>query len=138
MTLPSSATVVPAMSRQAVVNWLIGPSSPRRPSAAGHRGGRRSREALLSDSGRARHAPPAGAGHEDPPRRHLRAVVELARRHLAVDPRPPPPGARQGGAEELLGPAAQVIVGALVDVERERLVVLVGVADRPAALPPLP
>src|ERR1700733_14616870 len=144
MTLPSSATVVPAMSRQAVVIcWLIGPSPSRRayaacgpgrtgrtspartgrtsPARTGDPGGPRSREGLLGDGGRAGHAPPAGAGHEDHARRDLRAVVELGRRHLAVDAGPPATGRRQRGPEQLLGPAAEVIIVGLVPLECERL-----------------
>jgi hypothetical protein len=61
-------------------------------------------------------------------------VVQLAGGDLTVDPGPPALGGRKRGAEQPLGPAAQVIVGRLVDVERERLVVGVGVPDGQAAV----
>src|SRR5258708_7148399 len=107
MTLPSSATVVPAMSRQAMLILLI--------------------ERLLSDSRRAGHTPAARAGHEHHARGHPRSVVQLLASDLAVHARPAQPGGRQARSEQLLGPAAQVLVGSLVDVEGERLVVAVRV-----------
>ena len=64
-------------------------------------------------------------------------MVELGTGRLAVDAGPAPLGPRQRRAEQLLGLAPQVVVGVFAHVERERLVVGVGVADGQAAVQPL-
>ena len=64
------------------------------------------------------------------------ACPASGRLHLAVDPGPAALDPGEGHAEQRLGPPAQVVVGVLVQVERERLGVLVRVADgQPAAGP---
>src|ERR1700747_2906359 len=79
------------------------------------------------------HAAAARAGDQDHARLDLGPVVQRVTGHrgvhLAVDPGPAAPHRRYRRAEQCLGPAAQVLVGALVQVERERLGVFVRVSD---------
>src|SRR5229473_1953694 len=133
ITLPSSATVVPAMSRHATL--ILDIHAPQlRPS--GSRNAARG-ERLLGDRRGKRHTTPAWTGDQHHGWRDLSPEVQARTGHLAVYAGPPPPRRRQRRPEQLLSPGAQVIIGRLIQVEGERLVVGVRVADREAAIKPL-
>src|SRR5580700_556506 len=91
-TLPSSRTVVPAMSRQATVIRVIGKSPPRWRSAG--------------------HAATARSGDQHDARLGLGSVIKRgADTDFTVDPSPAALDPRDGGAEQRLGAALQVVVG---------------------------
>src|SRR6266852_2995031 len=118
ITLPSSATVVPAMSRHATLIPDI--HAPQlRPS--GSRNAARG-ERLLGDRRGERHTTPAWTGDQHHGWRDLSPEVQARPGQLAVGAGPAPPGRRQLRPEQLFNPGAQVMVGRLVDVEGERLV----------------
>ena len=66
-----------------------------------------------------------------------RRVPGCLRDDFAVDAGPAPLDTGDRRAEQLLGPGSQVVVGIFVHVERERLGVLVRVADGQRAVGPL-
>src|SRR5271165_2815823 len=93
-TVPSSAMVVPAMSRHATVIRVI--------------------ERLLCDGGGTCHATPAWPGDQDNAGLDLSPVVKRisghAGVHLTVDPGPAFPHPWDRPAEQRLGPGPQVVV----------------------------
>src|SRR5260221_2606247 len=110
ITLPSSATVVPAMSRHATL--ILDIHAPQLRSSGSRNAARGERQ--LGDRRGKRHTTPAWTGDQHHGWRDLSPEVQATTGHLAVHPRPPPPRRRPRRTQQQLIPGAQVLGGRLV------------------------